>query len=647
MAAVTYTQLNHNREQAMRRTAPPVAKRISAIQDGGRHQSAPQPSRLEQMQASFQQKLMKEKEAKLLAIHQKHQDQAEMAINRTQKTDSRSVVSSEKKGVVRDFFRERRQMEKSGDFNRLPPPGSHLQKMRNEQMNIRQQEEMKQRELEQFAEMQKKQYIQPQQMKQGYSKSKPLAPIKQPQIDSAQGQPPFPDGHFESVEKPSQVFQKKPKRAPHQIKEKSNSDSSIVRQEQKTKNFSKVNRIDVTGTPPRKLPKVAGTGKKHSNLAHKMEQENEENAAKLSDFQKWQLEQDQQREARLQKYEEKLREERRNQPFSYEIAHEEDSHENMNYDQINQHYAHDRRRQEYSDISAKEKELERLLAKHQEDLRKLEMSDNDEDEENQNVREMPSYQPASSRSKPQRQTKQTRQRLDSYENYEDRYGYGNTDNNINRPFDESRHLNIDEESDRVPSRKIKQEPMSSRVEETPDLTSGQYHYGTKKHSQADFYVQAALNEADETAQLNLKPCQNCGRRFAADRLAKHKAICKKASKSKRKVFDSTKHRTEGTELAAYTRKGQHLQEPYVKKSGSNWRKKHEEFVHSVKEARKVQAHLAKGGKLSDLPPPPPSENLDYKQCPYCNRKFNPTAAERHIPHCKNAKSRPRPPPKRR
>ena len=34
------------------------------------------------------------------------------------------------------------------------------------------------------------------------------------------------------------------------------------------------------------------------------------------------------------------------------------------------------------------------------------------------------------------------------------------------------------------------------------------------------------------------------------------------------------------------------------------------------------------------------------ECPFCQRKFNEKAAERHIPKCKDAKSRPKPPPKR-
>lgn len=68
---------------------------------------------------------------------------------------------------------------------------------------------------------------------------------------------------------------------------------------------------------------------------------------------------------------------------------------------------------------------------------------------------------------------------------------------------------------------------------------------------------------------------------------------------------------------------------------ADWRRKHEEFISAIRSAKQVQAHLAKGGKLSDLPPPPPSENPDYVQCPHCSRRFNSSAAERHIPKCAN------------
>lgn len=95
--------------------------------------------------------------------------------------------------------------------------------------------------------------------------------------------------------------------------------------------------------------------------------------------------------------------------------------------------------------------------------------------------------------------------------------------------------------------------------------------------------------------------------------------------------------TQGTEAEVYVKKSTRAPskpEPQSPKK-ANWRRKHEEFIQAIRSAKQMQQHLAKGGKLSDLPPPPPSENPDYVQCPTCNRRFNQAAAERHIPKCKN------------
>lgn len=48
--------------------------------------------------------------------------------------------------------------------------------------------------------------------------------------------------------------------------------------------------------------------------------------------------------------------------------------------------------------------------------------------------------------------------------------------------------------------------------------------------------------------------------------------------------------------------------------------------------------------MADLPPPPPSLNPDYVQCPHCGRNYAPPVAERHIPKCVNIQNKPRPPP---
>ena len=72
----------------------------------------------------------------------------------------------------------------------------------------------------------------------------------------------------------------------------------------------------------------------------------------------------------------------------------------------------------------------------------------------------------------------------------------------------------------------------------------------------------------------------------------------------------------------------------------------EEFINAIRDAKKVQQHIKRGGKASDLPPPPPSENPDYVLCRFCQRRFAPTVAERHIPKCQNTVNRPAPPRQR-
>ncbi|XP_076637425.1 uncharacterized protein LOC143349784 isoform X2 [Colletes latitarsis] len=134
----------------------------------------------------------------------------------------------------------------------------------------------------------------------------------------------------------------------------------------------------------------------------------------------------------------------------------------------------------------------------------------------------------------------------------------------------------------------------------------------------------------------LVPCKICGRRFAQDRVTLHEQICAKTGQKKRKQFDTVMFRVKGTELEKFVKKGhckkQPEKPPEVK---SNWRRKHEDFINAIRSAKQVQAHLAAGGKLSDLPPPPASDTSDYIQCPHCGRKFNKAAAERHIPKCEH------------
>lgn len=197
-------------------------------------------------------------------------------------------------------------------------------------------------------------------------------------------------------------------------------------------------------------------------------------------------------------------------------------------------------------------------------------------------------------------------------------------------------------------------PSSAKSSASRASTGKSTAMATRKPSAASSVASAASHRSfqDEPVPDGLTRCTICGRNFAEDRIEKHREICQKTKNKKRKVYDTTKHRVLGTDAEKYVLQKKKVGAAASKKSisgpsvtaaaakagadskrKSDWRRKHEEFIQAIRAAKEMQAHLAKGGKLSDLPPPPPSENPDYVQCPHCSRRFNQTAAERHIPKC--------------
>ncbi|KAM4664552.1 zinc finger C2HC domain-containing protein 1C [Discoglossus pictus] len=184
---------------------------------------------------------------------------------------------------------------------------------------------------------------------------------------------------------------------------------------------------------------------------------------------------------------------------------------------------------------------------------------------------------------------------------------------------------------------------SSKTQPTPAARNPEVNSDSEEGEEEEL---SALDPPDEL-DVTLVPCRVCGRRFAEQRLEKHMLACKKMQSSKRKVFDSSKARAKGTELEQYLRNNRRAPARTPPVQNNTWRQKHESFMRTIRQAREVQHVIAKGGKLSDLPPPPPEENPDYVPCPHCGRRFAPRAAERHIPKCETIKSKPRPPPRQR
>ncbi|XP_029447373.1 zinc finger C2HC domain-containing protein 1A isoform X3 [Rhinatrema bivittatum] len=139
---------------------------------------------------------------------------------------------------------------------------------------------------------------------------------------------------------------------------------------------------------------------------------------------------------------------------------------------------------------------------------------------------------------------------------------------------------------------------------------------------------------NRSVQEQLLPCRICGRTFFPATLKKHVSICQKAAAKKRKTFDSSRQRAEGTDINTVKPVKPRAEPP---KKQSNWRRKHEEFLATMRAVKGINKHIKEGGELP--PPPPPSYDPDYVQCPYCQRRFNENAAERHINFCKEQAAR--------
>jgi hypothetical protein len=90
--------------------------------------------------------------------------------------------------------------------------------------------------------------------------------------------------------------------------------------------------------------------------------------------------------------------------------------------------------------------------------------------------------------------------------------------------------------------------------------------GTSSFNDPEAYVASSGNG-------NLVPCSKCGRTFAGDRVGRHEKICNNTKQ--RKVFNSTQHRTQGTEAASFNRTGR-TKAAMPAKPKSNWRQKHGE-----------------------------------------------------------------------
>ncbi|XP_068565823.1 zinc finger C2HC domain-containing protein 1A isoform X2 [Cebidichthys violaceus] len=143
-----------------------------------------------------------------------------------------------------------------------------------------------------------------------------------------------------------------------------------------------------------------------------------------------------------------------------------------------------------------------------------------------------------------------------------------------------------------------------------------------------------FEDSDGPPAGELTQCDTCSRSFFPKVLQRHAKICQKSATKRRKVFDSSRQRAEGTDLPTLKPIKPKAEPP---KKPSNWRKKHEDFIATIRAAKVVTQVMKDGGPLP--PPPPPTYDPDYVQCPFCQRRFNQGAADRHIKFCQEQAAR--------
>ena len=131
-------------------------------------------------------------------------------------------------------------------------------------------------------------------------------------------------------------------------------------------------------------------------------------------------------------------------------------------------------------------------------------------------------------------------------------------------------------------------------------------------------------------------CPICGRRFNFEAFQKHSKICKKVFASKRKPFDSKKHRIIDGEHAQLIKHQEFMNKKYknkgmnininVKPKKKDWKLESEQFRAVIKNNR----NMSQGKTGVYIPSQVPS---DYVHCQYCNRNYNQQAYHKHLNYC--------------
>jgi hypothetical protein len=97
-------------------------------------------------------------------------------------------------------------------------------------------------------------------------------------------------------------------------------------------------------------------------------------------------------------------------------------------------------------------------------------------------------------------------------------------------------------------------------------------------------------------------CSKCGRKFSADRIGKHEAVCKATAVSAPKKAPTP---TTSTTKTNKTNNGN--------TEAKKWKNEHEQLQQMIHYARQVKKAEEQGIDVASIAPPPAAQNLDYIQ----------------------------------
>jgi len=163
-------------------------------------------------------------------------------------------------------------------------------------------------------------------------------------------------------------------------------------------------------------------------------------------------------------------------------------------------------------------------------------------------------------------------------------------------------------------------------------------------------LEASWEEADAYPQgppEQLHECGKCGRRFRAAALERHQKICGKQRVAK--PLDMTKQRLNPEEQDLVRSLARQAKKAAPKKvgggpgragagAGEKWKQESEAFREAMRAGKETTEAINSGAPLPAHRPSGSDPSL--VPCPHCGRSFNDSAAERHIPKCKNIKAKP-------